>query len=129
MLSDYSKSYEVPCDLVNVCSQTTVTFICSFNNNQLSWFVPDILGGCDPTPSEPLCRLQHLYFFSSTHSIKIGIVNALLDEQSNSTYMLSRLTFVVPNKLNVGNVAERIFCTTGTSSSDDGKSCYFQLQG
>ena len=83
----------VPCDSVSVCPNTEVTFTCSVQNIRLTWIVPESLTDNSNSNTDILTLVTDIM-----EAITMGPYNAVIIE-GNSSYVLSELTFTVPQEL------------------------------
>ena len=110
----------VPCDSVSVCSNTEVTFTCSVQSIRLKWIVPESLTDSSNSNTNTLTLLA-----DSIEAATEGLYNAVIIE-GNSSYVLSELTFTVPQEL---NGTKEISCTpnAGDNNDDGKKTCMIKL--
>ena len=91
-----------------VCPNTTVEFNCSVQSSVLTWTVPTNINVAD---SQPL----KLSVFISSNPITNDIYTATVNEGSNSSYISSTLTIVVPSEI----ASNSIVCVRGFGNSDN----------
>ena len=110
----------VPCESVAVCPNTKVTFTCSVQGIRLSWIVPESLTDSSNSNIDILTLIT-----SITLTDTIGPYNAVIIEGNNS-YVLSELTFTVPQEL---NGTKEIICTPNgyINNDDEKKTCMIKL--
>ena len=110
----------VPCESKAVCPNTEVTFTCSVQSIRLTWIVPVSLTDSSNSNTDTLTLLTGI-----TETNTIGPYNAVIIEGNNS-YVLSELTFTVPQEL---NGTKEISCTpnAGDSNNDEKKMCMIKL--
>ena len=108
----------VPCESVAVCPNTEVTFTCSVQGIRLSWIVPESLTDSSNSNTNTLNIITDI---EETATDINGLYNAVIIEGNNS-YVLSELTFTVPQEL---NGTKEISCTPndGVNNDDEKKTC------
>ena len=106
----------VPCESVAVCPNTEVTFTCSVQGIRLIWIVPESLTDSSNSNTDTLTLITNI-----TETVTMGLYNAVIIEGNNS-YVLSELTFTVPQEL---NGTKEISCTPndGVNNDDEKKTC------
>ena len=109
----------VPCESVAVCPNTEVVFTCSVQNIRLTWIVPESLTDSSNSNTDTLTLIINM-----TETVTMGLYNAVLIE-GNSSYVLSELTFTVPQEL---SGTKEIICTPNAGDNNDGKkTCMIKL--
>ncbi len=112
---------DVPCDsVVSVCPNTEVTFTCSQQSDRLIWTVPESL--TDNTNSDTMALTL---LFPFIPNIINGPYTAVIIEDNNS-YILSELTFTIPQQL---NGIKEISCTHTPGNDEGKKTCMFKPAG
>ncbi len=96
-----------------MCPNTEVTFTCSQQNIRLIWNVPESL--TDNTNSDTMA-LTLLFQFET----------AVIIEGSNNSYILSELTFTIPQQL---NGIKEINCIHTVNNDEGKKTCMFKPSG
>ena len=109
----------VPCESVAVCPNTKVTFTCSVQGIRLTWIVPESLTDTSNSNTDTLILIT-----DSIVNVTNGPYNAVIIE-GNSSYVLSELTFTVPQEL---NGTKEISCTPNAGiNNDEKKTCMIKL--
>ena len=96
-----------------------MTFTCSVQNIRLSWIVPEPLTDSSNSNTEDILTL----LTNITETVTMGLYNAVII-QGNNSYVLSELTFTVPQEL---NGTKEISCTPNAADIDEKKTCMFKL--
>ena len=110
---------DVPCEsAVSVCPNTEVTFTCSVQGIRLTWIVPESLTDNSNSNTDTLTLIINI-----SETATNGPYNAVIIEGNNS-YVLSELTFTVPQEL---NGTKEISCTPNADDDDGKKTCMIKL--
>ena len=96
-----------------VCPNTEVTFTCSVQSIRLTWIVPESLTDSSNSNTDTLTLITDI---EETDTDNNGLYNAVIIEGNNS-YVLSELTFTVPQEL---SGIKEIGCT---GDNDGKKTC------
>ena len=104
-----------------MCPNTEVTFTCSQQNSRLIWIVPESLADNSNSDTTELTLLNQ-----SIPNIIHGPYTAVIIEGSNNSYILSELTFTIPQQL---NSIKEISCRPNIGNDEGKKTCMFKSAG
>ena len=110
----------VPCESVAVCPNTEVVFTCSVQSIRLVWLVPESLTDSSNSNTNTLTLITNI---TVTNTDIEGLYSAVIIEGNNS-YVLSELTFTVPQEL---SGTKEISCTPNAGDNNEKKTCMIKL--